>query len=300
MLDADRNLNRLEQAVIVGCGRVGCQLGRLWRDSGLDVSGLVRTREKADRLVESGLHAMQADLDDEKVMLDLPFQGAVVYYSVPPPDKGVEDTRIQRFLSGLDFKNRPAVLVYLGTTGVYGQCHGAWVTEGQVPNPQSPRSKRRLHAETQLVDWHRNSGVPVVILRISGIYGPGRLPLESLRRRQAILNEADSPFSNRIHADDLTSVCRLAAIRATSLHIYNISDGAPCKMATYYDLVARSAGLEQPPTLSWQEAETVLAPSVLEFLRESRRIDNRKMLAELGVVLKYPTLTQGLQHCSLN
>ncbi len=300
MHDIEYNLKCLEQVVIVGCGRVGCQLGKLWRDSGLDVTGVVRSREKSGRLVESGLHTVLADLDEEQVVLDVPFQGAAVYYAVPPPDKGVEDTRIQRFLGNLDDKNRPAVLVYLGTTGVYGHCHGAWITEDQVPNPQNLRSQRRLHAENQLVDWHHKTGIPVVILRISGIYGPERLPLMSLKRRQAILNEADSPFSNRIHADDLVSICQLAAIRATSLHTYNISDGSPCKMSTYYDLVALSAGLEKPLTLSWQEAGIALTPSMLEFLRESRRIDNRRMLAELGVVLKYPTLIQGLQQCGLN
>ena len=178
MRDIEYNLKYLKKVVIVGCGRVGCQLGRLWRDSGFDVFGLVRSREKADRLVESGLPTALVDLDDEQVVLNVPFQGAAVYYAVPPPDKGVEDTRIQRFLGSLDAKNCPAVLVYLGTTGVYGQCHGTWITEDQAPNPQNLRSQRRLHAENQLVDWHHYTGVPVVILRIAGIYGPGRLPLE--------------------------------------------------------------------------------------------------------------------------
>ncbi len=238
-----------------------------------------------------------ADLDDPGTLSRLTLQGRIVYYSAPPPGDGREDRRMKSFLESIRSAGLPEVVVYLGATGVYGQCHGAWVTEDHVTQPGNLRSCRRLHAEQLLTDWHHGTRVPVVLLRIAGIYGPGRLPVESLRKGQAILNESDSPYSNRIHEDDLVEICRLAALRATGLHVYNVSDGKPCKMSVYYEQVARMAGLPQPPTLSWPQAEMMLGDGMLEFLRESRRIDNRRMLAELDVVLKYPDLESGLASC---
>lgn len=287
-------MRHLPPVVIVGCGRVGCQLGRRWLAAGSRVTGVVRSGRQAQRLSREGMAVVRADLDDAGTLSQLPLQGAVVYYAAPPPGKGHEDSRMRHFVEMISRAGLPAVIVYLGTTGVYGHCHGAWVTEDHALCPGNARSRRRLHAERLLSAWHNSTGVPVVLLRIAGIYGPGRLPLASLRKGQAILNAADSPYSNRIHEADLVEVCRLAALRASGLHIYNVSDGQPCKMSHYYAQVARMAGLAQPATLSWAEAEGVLSAGMLEFLRESRRIDNRRMLVELGVVLKYPDLESGL------
>ncbi len=283
--------------LIVGCGRVGCQLAQRWLADGCRVTGIARSDTRLRALAPQGLEVLRFDLDDPATSSRLPLKDALVYYAAPPPASGTQDIRMGNFLAGMLPGALPRAIVYLGTTGVYGQCHGAWVTEDHPTQPGNLRSRRRLHAEQLLTAWHRHSGVPVVLLRIAGIYGPGRLPLESLRKGQGVLGAPDAPYSNRIHEEDLVEVCRLAALRATGLHVYNVSDGRPGRMSDYYCQVARMAGLAPPRLLSWDEAEANLSEAMLEFLRESRRIDNRRMLDELGVVLKYPDLESGLAGC---
>ncbi len=283
--------------VIVGCGRVGCQLARGLLADGCPVTGITRAVRRLEGLARLGLEVVRADLD-APAPLPLPsLRNACVYYTAPPPDHGNHDVRMRHFLASVQPDAPPRAVVYLGTTGVYGQCHGAWVNEDRAPRPGNPRGQRRLDAERQLTQWHQRSGVPVVMLRIAGIYGPGRLPIDALRKGQGVLVAPDAPYSNRIHEDDLVEVCRRAAQRATGLHVYNVSDGRPGRMAEYYALVARMAGLAPPPPLSWEEAEKVLSKGMLEFLRESRRIDNRRMLDELDVELKYPDLESGVASC---
>lgn len=163
--------------------------------------------------------------------------------------------------------------------------------------PTSDRGKRRLAAETRLQDWGALHDVPVVILRAPGIYGPGRLPLERIRRGIPVLNETDSPWSNRIHADDLATACLAAARRGRPGQAYNVTDGQPTTMTDYFWRIADCFGLPRPPAISMEEARTVLTPAMLSFLVESRRLSNRRLVEELGVTLAYPDLSLGLLAC---
>jgi nucleoside-diphosphate-sugar epimerase len=111
------------------------------------------------------------------------------------------------------------------------------------------------------------------------------------------VDERESSFTNRIHADDLAQACVAAADRAPDNRIYNISDGHPTTMTDYMLQIADLLGLEAPPIISLNEAQAVLSPALLSFLNESKRLDNRRMLKELGIRLRYPTLRQGLPAC---
>jgi nucleoside-diphosphate-sugar epimerase len=193
--------------------------------------------------------------------------------------------------------NWPARIVYISTTGVYGDCQGEWVTEETPTHPRSTRGARRLDAETALLDWHRTSGVPVVILRVPGIYGPGRLPLERITQGTPVVREEEAPYSNRIHADDLARVCVAAADRGRAGELYNISDGQPTTMTDYFYRIADALDLPRPPAVSMAEARKQLTPGMVSFLEESRRIDNRKMREKLGMELLYPNLESGLPTC---
>ncbi len=199
-----------------------------------------------------------------------------------------------RFLAGITAARLPQRLVYISTTGVYGDCGGAWITETQPVNPGTPRGKRRLAAENVLQAWSAQTGVPVVILRVPGIYGPGRLPVERIRKALPVLREADAPYSNRIHADDLARVCDAAMRRGTPGAVYNVADNQPTTMSHYFNRSADTLGLPRPPAVSMSEAREQLTAAMLSFIEESRRIDNRKMREELGVVLLYPDLESGL------
>lgn len=220
----------------------------------------------------------------------------MLYYFAPPPGEGETDTRMENLLAALDVAALPARVIYLGTTGVYGDCAGAWITEEQPPAPHTSRGRRRLAAETALRAWGGAVGVPVVILRVPGIYGPGRLPVERLHRGSPVVREEESPFTNRIHADDLARVCAAAAERGAA-GVYNVSDGHPTTMTDYFNRVADLLGLPRPPVVSMEEARRTFSPAMLSYLEESRRLDNRKMREELGVELLYPDLDHGLPAC---
>lgn len=136
-----------------------------------------------------------------------------------------------------------------------------------------------------------------VILRVGGIYGPGRLPLERLKQGMTILRRDLAPLSNRIHADDLAMVCQ-AAVKAPDQHsIYNVCDNQASSMSDYFIRVAKHAGLPAPIEVDWQQAETELSAVMLSYLHESRRMDNSKMLNELQIELTYPDLESGLSAC---
>jgi nucleoside-diphosphate-sugar epimerase len=228
---------------------------------------------------------------------NLPARGALIYYFAPPPGKGVTDTRMEAFVSILDTSRLPTRVVLISTTGVYGDCRGEWVTEDRAPNPQTDRARRRLAAETALRRWSEKSGAPIVILRVPGIYGRGYLPEERLRAGDPVLREEESPFSNRIHADDLARVCFIAGHHDRPGIIYNVSDGHPTTMTDFFYRVADLLGIPRPPAITLEQARRQLGEGMLSYLAESKRIDNRRLREELGVQLMYPDLASGLPSC---
>jgi nucleoside-diphosphate-sugar epimerase len=204
---------------------------------------------------------------------------------------------METFVSILDASRLPTRVVLISTTGVYGDCRGEWVTEDRPPNPQADRAKRRLAAETMLRRWSEKSGVPIVILRVPGIYGRGYLPEERLRAGEPVLREEESPFSNRIHADDLARTCFIAGHHDRPGILYNVSDGHPTTMTDFFYRVADLLGIPRPPAITLEQARRQLGEGMLSYLVESKRIDNRRLREELGVELMYPDLAAGLPSC---
>ena len=283
--------------LIIGCGDIGERVARLERSEGRAVAGLVRSEKSARRLHVAAIQPITVDLDAPASLNNLPVKDAVVYYFAPPPDTGVTDPRMETFVSVLTPPHLPRRIVLISTTGVYGDCHGEWVTEDRSPNPQVDRARRRLAAETTLQAWSKASGVSIVILRVPGIYGPGYLPEKRLRSGEPVLLEDESPFSNRIHADDLAHVCVAAARHDHPSLLYNVSDGHPTTMTDFFYRVADALGISRPPAVTMEEARRRLGEGMLSYLAESKRIDNRRMREELGVELLYPDLAAGLASC---
>ena len=191
----------------------------------------------------------------------------------------------------------PARLVYISTTGVYGDCGGAWVDEDRSVQPQADRARRRWDAEQTLAQWRDTAGAALVTLRVAGIYGPGRLPLEHIRSGLPLVRPEDAPWSNRIHAEDLVAACIAAMERGADGAVYNACDGNPSTMADYFYQVADAAGLPRPPVIPLAEAQGLLSAGMLSYMRESRRLSNRRLIEELGVSLRYPSLHEGLASC---
>ena len=280
--------------LIVGCGDIGRRVARLEISEGRSVLGLARSDSTAALLKAMGFGVIPSDLDDVATLVALPNDVSTLYYFAPPPPSGADDPRLRNCLDAL--KGLPERVVYISTSGVYGDCAGAWIDEECPLNPKSDRGKRRMAAEQVLEDWSQRTAVPVIILRVPGIYGPGRLPVERVRQGIPVLIPEESPYSNRIHADDLAAACFAAARRGQPGHAYNISDGHPTTMTDYFWSIADLYGLPRPPAISLAEARSVLTPAMLSFLEESKRLINRSMLNELKVSLKYPDLKSGLAH----
>ena len=277
---------------IIGCGDIGRRVAARWHD--VRITGLVKTAASAEQLQQVGITPFQADLDDPASLKALSVGNALVYYFAPPPTGGTTDPRMTHFLAALDPARLPTRIVYISTSGVYGDRGGDTVNEDTPPNPQVDRARRRYDAEQQLRRFGKQHGMAVIILRVGGIYGPGRLPVKRLQDRVPIIHEHLAPSTNRIHAEDLAQICVAAARRGRADTVYNVSDGTNSNMTEYFNTVADFLQLPRPPAIDWEEAEHTLSAGMLSYLKESRRMDNRRMLEELGVELQYPTLEAGL------
>ena len=282
--------------LIIGCGDVGQRVARHYLERNEVVTGIVRSRERADALARQGVKAIRMDLDQDPLP-PMPTDGEGVYYFAPPPARGSEDPRVERVIEAFERDGAPRRLVYISTTGVYGDCGGEWVDEQRAVRPQADRARRRLDAENRFRAWSRESGAELVILRVSGIYGPDRLPLARIREGLPLVRAEEAPFTNRIHEEDLVAVCVAAMERPVAGEIFNVSDGHPGTMAEYFDTIADLAGLPRPPKIPLAGAEAHLSVGMLSYMRESRRLDNRKMLRLLEVELRYPSFEQGAPSC---
>ena len=234
------------------------------------------------------------DLDRPETLMGL--EADAVLHCAPPPGAGETDPRTVNLLAALE-KARilPARVVYVSTSGVYGDCGGALVDESRAPQPDTARARRRLHAENYLASWCERHGIFLTVLRVPGIYAADRLPLERLRAGTPVLRDADDVYTNHIHAEDLAAICGRALQDDARAGIYNASDDTRLKMGPWMDLVADAAGLPHPPRIARDEAAARIAPDRLSFMSESRLLDNGRMKRELGVQLAFPTVYEGLK-----
>lgn len=259
----------------------------------MEVSALVTPRNASKIFSTINIEPVRADLDELDSLNLRTIDADGIYYFVPPQKTGRQDQRIRSFLSQL--RSSPKKFVLISTTGVYGDCDGAWVDESYPVNPGNDRARRRLDMEDVLKSWCEARGVPWVILRVSGIYGPQRLPLSRLQAGSPMLSAMDCGYTNRIHVDDLVEICIKAMERIDAGGIVNISDGHPGTMREYFDCVAKKLGLPILPTVSKKQAAKYFSSEMLSYLNESRRIDNSKMMRILGRPLRYPDLQSGLK-----
>jgi nucleoside-diphosphate-sugar epimerase len=285
--DMDRTL------LIAGCGYVGRRLAMRLLGS-WQVIALARSPPTLAELHARGIDTICADLDADPpspALRRIP-RGAAVAYLAPPPGSGAADPRIERFLVALG-PVLPSVLLFMSTTGVYGDAGGAAVDETSPAAPTNDRSRRRLAAERAATAWCGDRGVRSVVLRVPGIYGPHRLPLERLGRGEPALRPEDCGPGNRIHVDDLVSAC-VAAIEQPVSGVFNVGDGDHASTTEFLLETTRLAGLPPPRLVSLAEAQGQVSPGMLEYLVESRRVLTRRMRDELGVVPRYASLASGI------
>jgi nucleoside-diphosphate-sugar epimerase len=291
-LDRRFDVTLVVQSVsIVGCGYTGRRLARRFLQAGAHVRGFATQPDSLRQIAAVGVEALALDLDGAIDSIDL--SGELLYYSVPPALE-LGDPRLARFLDAV--AGTPQRLVYLSTTGVYGDHGGGRVDEDTPPAPLTERAVRRLTAENAVRAWGDSRGVSWCVLRLPGIYGPGRLPLDRLRRGVPAIVAHEAAPGNRIQVTDLVTACVAAGrAEAADRRIFNVTDGSEESATEFLQRVARVARLPPPPLVSRADAMRELSASARSFLAESRRVDNRRMLSELGVTLEYRDLDAGIR-----
>ncbi len=274
---------------MVGCGDVALRTAALL-EGRARLYGLTRRRDEAAKLRARGVMPIVGDLDRGASLDRLRAAPFGVLHFAPPPSEGRDDPRTRALIAALArAKIIPRRFVYISTSGVYGDCAGARVDETRARRAQTPRARRRVDAEDRLRAWAARSGIALAILRVPGIYADTRLPLERIRHATPVLAPDDDVFTNHVHADDLAHAVVAALFRARPNRAYNVSDDAELKMASWFDMVADAFRLPRPPRVGWEEAEQRIAPLLLSFMSESRRLANARMKRELRVRLRYPT-----------
>jgi nucleoside-diphosphate-sugar epimerase len=275
--------------LLVGCGDVALRVADLLRGR-VRLLGLIRNPDDLRRLRAHGIVPLLGDLDRPESLARLRTAPFAVLHFAPPPSEGRDDPRTQHLIAALArARIIPQRFVYVSTSGVYGDCAGARVAETRPLRAQSPRARRRVAAEDCLREWAARRRVGLAILRVPGIYAPTRLPIERLKQRTPALVAEEDVHTNHIHADDLARAVVAALYRGRPNRAYNVSDDSEMKMGAWFDLVADAFHLPRPPRITWEEAAGQIAPMLLSFMSESRRLVNTRMKRELRIRLRHAT-----------
>ena len=321
-----------QRLLIIGCGDIALRAAKMLQGR-YRFFGLIRDAKNAPELRALGITPLVGDLDQRATLSRLSGIAELVLHTAPPPAKGQKDSRTFNLLSSLgkgrmvaqrSFDNRVVMqqqnvgtlrlaprhktalqgrgkgrscrrLVYISTSGVYGNCNGELVPETRPVNPQSARAMRRVDAEQQLRRWGRRNGVSVQLLRAPGIYAQDRLPLQRLQSATPVLQAGDDSYTNHIHADDLAHIAMMGFRRGRPGRAYNAADNSHLKMGDYFDLLADHLGLPRPPRVTQAVARTQLPANLLSFMEESRRLTNERVYKELRLTLNYSTVQSALQ-----
>ncbi len=285
--------------LIIGCGDIGLRVARLLSRSHR-VFALTSSQNRFQELRATGAIPIFGNLDYPESLWRLGGLAQTVIHLAPPQNQGVRDCRTRNLLrilaQGSGVVRR---LIYISTTGVYGDHRGAKVSETTPVNPQSERAQRRVDAERVLRLWGPAHGVAVTTLRVPGIYAVNRLPIERLQSKTPALLPNEDAYSNHIHSDDLARLVCAAVYHGKPQRVINACDGNETKMGDYFDQVADAYGLERPPRMSAEELQGLVSPMLWSFMRESRRVANTR-LQELKTPLRYPSVDDFLKTISKN
>lgn len=284
----------MKRLLIIGCGDIALRMVQKL-PAGYRVYALSHSPERYPLLRDHGITPIPGNLDEPGTLEMLGGLAQDVVHFAPPPSQGTQDTRTAHLLAALTRgKILPHRLIYISTSGVYGNCGGDIVPETRPLRPLTMRAKRRLDAERRIREWGRRSRVCVSILRVPGIYAGDRLPLERVKSGTPALLPEEDAYSNHIHADDLARIVIAALHFGKPGRVYNTSDDSQLKMGDYFDLVADSFKLPRPTRVSYSEARQRIPEKLLSFMQESRRLANQRMKRELQVKLHYPMVADGI------
>jgi nucleoside-diphosphate-sugar epimerase len=233
-----------------------------------------------DGAAEAGHSRLRATLQEADALL----------VSAGPDALG--DPVLRRLEAEIAAAPRLKKIVYLSTIGVYGDHGGHWIDESAEARPSNARSRTRLEVEAQWLALGARAGKPVYVLRLSGIYGPGRNVLVKLRAGTAKRLVKPGQVFNRIHVADIARAIDACLLSDTPAGIYNITDDEPAAPQDVVLYAAILLGVAPPPEQDFVAAE--LTPMARSFYGENKRVSNLRMKADLGVELAFPTFREGI------
>jgi len=286
----DRSAFARPRLLIVGCGDVGMRLLPLLAAK-YRVFALTSQSERRAELRALGAVPVVADLDRPATLARLRRLAPWVLHLAPPQPDGEHDRRTRHLVAALGEARR---MVYVSTSGVYGDCGGALVHEHRPVAPRNARARRRVDAERILRAWAIATGASLSILRVPGIYADDRLPLRRLEQGTPALRAEDDVYTSHVHADDLAHIVLAALLLGRPGRVVHAVDRTRMKMADYFDAVADAFGMQRPPRLARAELQAAVSPMLLSFMSESRQLDDTRLRRELRVRLRHPDVATTL------
>ena len=285
------SLDYKNKFLILGCGFSGNFFAKTIRKLGCTALTSSRSENK-------DLNSFVFDSENGIIPNNKIFDGATHILSCIPPDKNGNDPVLKILKNKLTSLSLEWV-GYLSTTGVYGNTKGDWVSEIDQPNPLQKRSQKRLNCEKEWIE----SGLPVQIFRLPGIYGPGRSTFEAIKNRKIrVISKKNQVFS-RIHVADITNAIIYVLQNKDSLkfhQIINIADDEPCSQIEVIQYCYDLLSLRMPKPILFEEAKKELSPIAQSFWMENRRVSNKLLCKTLGYKLIYKNYKLGLKNCFLN
>ena len=291
MKNSANTLGKSDKFLILGCGFSGSFFARTIRKFGCTVLTSSRSENKDPNSFV--FNSENYEVPNEKI-----FDGVTHILSCIPPDKDGKDPVLgclKNKLLNLSLE----WIGYLSTTGVYGDTKGEWVSEIDQPNPLQKRSQRRLNCEKE---WLQ-SGLPVQIFRLPGIYGPGRSTFEAIKNKKIQVIFKKNQVFSRIHVADITNAIIYLLQNKHSLQfhqIINIADDEPCSQLEVIQYCYDHLGLKMPKPIFFEDAKNELSPMAQSFWMENRKVSNKLLCKTLGYKLIYKNYKLGLKNCFMN
>ena len=284
-------LGKKNKFLILGCGFSGSFFAKTIRKFGCTV--LTSSRSVSQDPSSFIFNSENGFVPDQEI-----FDGVTHILSCIPPDENGNDPVLKSLKNKLESSSLEWV-GYLSTTGVYGNTKGDWVSEINEPNPFQKRSYKRLNCEKEWIE----SGLPVQIFRLPGIYGPGRSTFEAIKNKKIRVISKEKQVFSRIHVADIANAIIYLLQNKDSLKFYqiiNIADDEPCSQIEVIQYCYDLLGLKMPKPILFEDAKDELSPIAQSFWMENRRVSNKLLCETLGYKLIYKNYKIGLKNCYLN
>ncbi|MBU6468023.1 MAG: SDR family oxidoreductase [Betaproteobacteria bacterium] len=289
----------MKRWLIIGAGDVAARMVPLIQHRAR-LFALCRNPEKADYWRDLGTTPIIGDLDDPQSLTQIAGIAEGVFHFAPPNLGGDKDLRTRHLISALSRSNSlPQHIVYISTTGVYGDQQGGWVDETTRKQTQSARAIRRVDAENQLRRFACHQTIKLTILRAPGIYAEDRLPLKRLSDQLPLVTKEEDSWSNHIHALDLARSAVKSMYQPRNSRAYNVVDNEPMQIGDFYDQLADHFQLNRAPRLAKEQVKNIISEISWSFIAESRKITNQRLTKELNFEFLYPSVTSCLAKLKL-